>query len=432
MQGWGARLNSTGTVVGTDAKRNTVKVQFAVRDKIITKDLPAAGMATRTSVFNVEERQFSKGDRVVFTKNERGIGVQNGSLGTISEINAGQVKVKLDSQKKEVAFSLDEFKNVDHAYAVTIHKSQGATVETSIMFAYVRPVIDGVDKSRIGQVFGVSAEAAEKYNSAMTAADKNYNANVSIGKNNHRAEQSIDVIVDRDGQVKKVVVLKFENASKLIKDDVMRKEMTSAGFTWVPEKSAWVAGIGNEKAEKMMDAHPLKNREYVSESKKELAVPETIKAHSKPTALAVDNDFGKASYNALNVAVTRAQYRAEILTNSFAGLEKAVQSIDKKSSTIYPVRSDAVGKAVEQIGQQIEKTEEKGSGTRNPEIKKESLTDKIANLLEGKFEVSKPAGKSLGDKIRELAEGGGKYEHERSPESIQPRRELVRQAEIER
>jgi hypothetical protein len=44
--------------------------------------------------------------------------------------------------------------------------------------------------------------------------------------------------------------------------------------------------------------------------------------------------YSHASYNGLNVAVTRAQYCAEIITNSIDGLKNAVRSIDTKTSTL--------------------------------------------------------------------------------------------------
>jgi hypothetical protein len=50
-------------------------------------------------------------------------------------------------ERKEAALDLDRYRQVDHAYAVTIRKSQGATVEHTIMFASVKPdrvgIMDG-------------------------------------------------------------------------------------------------------------------------------------------------------------------------------------------------------------------------------------------------------------------------------------------------
>ena len=44
--------------------------------------------------------------------------------------------------------------------------------------------------------------------------------------------------------------------------------------------------------------------------------------------------YGHASYNALNVAVTRAQFGTHIFTNSIEGLARAVETVDVKTSTL--------------------------------------------------------------------------------------------------
>jgi len=137
MHAWGARLQQQGEVVGINEKNNTVQVRYQIeRDgniKNVTKDLPADTMATKTTVYNREERDFSVGDRIGFGKNDKTLGVQNGSNGTILSLDEhGSMQVRLDNGK-EVSFNMADYKNVDHSYAVTTEKSQGGTVEHSVM-----------------------------------------------------------------------------------------------------------------------------------------------------------------------------------------------------------------------------------------------------------------------------------------------------------
>lgn len=137
MHAWGARLQQQGEVVGINEKNNTVQVRYQIeRDgdvKNVTKDLPADQMATKTTVYNREERNFAEGDRVGFGKNDKTLGVQNGSNGTIRSLDEhGSMQVRLDNGK-EVSFNMADYKNVDHSYAVTTEKSQGGTVEHSVM-----------------------------------------------------------------------------------------------------------------------------------------------------------------------------------------------------------------------------------------------------------------------------------------------------------
>jgi ATP-dependent exoDNAse (exonuclease V) alpha subunit len=83
-------------------------------------------------------RAFAAGDRIVFTRNDKGLGVKNGMLGTVESVDANHVAVRLDgndSAARRVAFNPSRYWHFDHGYAVTIHKSQGATVDRAYVFA---------------------------------------------------------------------------------------------------------------------------------------------------------------------------------------------------------------------------------------------------------------------------------------------------------
>ncbi|CAL4867349.1 ATP-dependent RecD-like DNA helicase [Asticcacaulis sp. MM231] len=78
------------------------------------------------------DRTFAAGDRVLFLKNERGLdehgGVRNGTLGTAELVETNRMSVRLDDGRS-VAFDLKDYNAIDHGYAVTIHKSQGVTID---------------------------------------------------------------------------------------------------------------------------------------------------------------------------------------------------------------------------------------------------------------------------------------------------------------
>jgi len=74
------------------------------------------------------DRGFASGDRVMFLQNERGLGVKNGTLGTIEQVNARYVIVRVDDGRS-VGFDLRDYNRIDHGYAATIHKAQGMTVD---------------------------------------------------------------------------------------------------------------------------------------------------------------------------------------------------------------------------------------------------------------------------------------------------------------
>ncbi|WP_316229383.1 Ti-type conjugative transfer relaxase TraA [Bradyrhizobium sp. SZCCHNR1070] len=79
-------------------------------------------------------RTFAPGDRVMFLTNERGLGVKNGTLGTIEQVNAQSMTVHTDDGR-DVAFDLKDYNKIDHGYAATIHKAQGMTVDRTHVLA---------------------------------------------------------------------------------------------------------------------------------------------------------------------------------------------------------------------------------------------------------------------------------------------------------
>ncbi len=67
-------------------------------------------------------------------RNERSLGVKNGSLGTVEAARPDRLTVRLDSGAR-VDVDLKSYAHVDHGYAVTIHKAQGVTVDHSHILA---------------------------------------------------------------------------------------------------------------------------------------------------------------------------------------------------------------------------------------------------------------------------------------------------------
>ena len=80
------------------------------------------------------QRSFASGDRVMFLQNERGLGVKNGTLGTIEEVHAQSMSVRIDDGRN-VSFDLKDYNRIDHGYAATIHKAQGMTVDRTHVLA---------------------------------------------------------------------------------------------------------------------------------------------------------------------------------------------------------------------------------------------------------------------------------------------------------
>ncbi len=80
------------------------------------------------------ERSFASGDRIMFLQNERGLGVKNGTLGTIEQVSERSMSVRTDDGRS-VSFNLKDYDRIDHGYAATIHKAQGMTVDRTHVLA---------------------------------------------------------------------------------------------------------------------------------------------------------------------------------------------------------------------------------------------------------------------------------------------------------
>ena len=101
--------------------------------------LRRAGETAPEMIFETDTgpRAMAAGDRIVFTQNDRALGVKNGMLGTVDVVADGEIVVTLDGDapRRRVTFNSEQYTSFDHGYAVTIHKSQGATVDRAWVLA---------------------------------------------------------------------------------------------------------------------------------------------------------------------------------------------------------------------------------------------------------------------------------------------------------
>ena len=77
-----------------------------------------------------------EGDRVVALRNRRSLGVMNGDSGTVTSIggDAGEVTVRLDrGPTVDLPAGYVADGHLDHGYALTIHKAQGATCDRTFV-----------------------------------------------------------------------------------------------------------------------------------------------------------------------------------------------------------------------------------------------------------------------------------------------------------
>ena len=118
-------------IILTHTNAEVRDLNLAARDRL--RDAGELGAGVRVSAER-GAREFASGDRIMFLKNERGLGVKNGTLGKVERVSPDSMAVRLDDGRR-VAFDLKDYAHVDHGHAATIHKSQGVTVDQAHVLA---------------------------------------------------------------------------------------------------------------------------------------------------------------------------------------------------------------------------------------------------------------------------------------------------------
>ncbi len=95
----------------------------------------------------VHDTVFREGDKVMQIRNnysiewirgnEEGEGMFNGDIGVIEKIDNVDEKMYIDFDGKLTTYGFDELEDIEHAYAITIHKSQGSEYPVVIIPAYM-------------------------------------------------------------------------------------------------------------------------------------------------------------------------------------------------------------------------------------------------------------------------------------------------------
>ena len=118
-------------IILTHTNAEVRELNEAARDRM--RDAGDLGEDVRVTVER-GERNFTAGDRVMFLQNERGLGVKNGTLGTIEQVSTQSMTVRTDDGRS-ITFDLKDYDRIDHGYAATIHKAQGMTVDRTHVLA---------------------------------------------------------------------------------------------------------------------------------------------------------------------------------------------------------------------------------------------------------------------------------------------------------
>ncbi|WP_421612193.1 Ti-type conjugative transfer relaxase TraA [Agrobacterium tumefaciens] len=116
------------TLILAHLRRDVRMLNVMAREKLVELGIVGEGHLFRTAD---GERRFDAGDQIVFLNNEGSLGVKNGMIGHVKEAAANRIVATVGEgdQRRQVIVEQRFYNKLDHGYATTIHKSQGATVD---------------------------------------------------------------------------------------------------------------------------------------------------------------------------------------------------------------------------------------------------------------------------------------------------------------
>jgi hypothetical protein len=84
----------------------------------------------------VDDRPYQAGDHIICLRNNRRLGVKNGTRGTVTHVDPDRRTITIDTGRRNVVTLPADYVDaghIAHGYATTIHKTQGATVDHGLL-----------------------------------------------------------------------------------------------------------------------------------------------------------------------------------------------------------------------------------------------------------------------------------------------------------
>jgi len=80
------------------------------------------------------KQNFAANDKILFRTTDKKKGITNGAVGTIEKIDGTKITMRFDENKKRLTFDAAEVQAFRHAYAATIYKGQGRTLDEVYLY----------------------------------------------------------------------------------------------------------------------------------------------------------------------------------------------------------------------------------------------------------------------------------------------------------
>ena len=140
----GARLALACTNREVWALNDAIRAQALARGEIDQAGIRDYGTITRIDRTTPTHERIAvplavgPGDRVMLTRPHRGLDLPRSAFGTVVDTRAGGIDLLVDGSSRAVTLDLGTFRDLDYGYAATIHKSQGVTVDHTLVLGHGR------------------------------------------------------------------------------------------------------------------------------------------------------------------------------------------------------------------------------------------------------------------------------------------------------
>jgi ATP-dependent exoDNAse (exonuclease V) alpha subunit len=126
----GLKAGTEAFIQEVNQQKNILTLKTADQKEIMVSLLKHGG---NLASFDIKDREFGVGDKIIFTKNDRKLKIKNGQTGIIKKISNKQITVQKEDSSK-ITINLDTYNYLDYGYAITDYKSQGQTSKKVIVF----------------------------------------------------------------------------------------------------------------------------------------------------------------------------------------------------------------------------------------------------------------------------------------------------------
>ncbi len=115
--------NLQNRIILAHQNKSVAELNLLAREEIVKQ-----GWIRDPKIFKLDGRALEVGvnERLLFLKNNKPLGVRNGSFGSVTAVSGNQISVRLDNGKA-IQFSAKEYEHFTYGYAATVHKTQGVT-----------------------------------------------------------------------------------------------------------------------------------------------------------------------------------------------------------------------------------------------------------------------------------------------------------------